>query len=819
MKFFCLAILVFLPLAQAVQQPIRGIDEFGFLQWLDGVRGQEYVLRTSHYALRYHHQKAGLIAMRALPEVDPTTAYESALPDLPPLEMVCSVHVGSQTHPAKAASDDARTSAIVESGRFFQRRWQTMTVPGLSGDPERSGLELSAWPDRLTLQWRFCPIESMPDARLSLRLKMGAGWQAGEREGVTFLQSPHGEVYLCHPLSGGAKISFEEKQGELTLQSSAATWSARSHPSMGLVLYPTRSKAQAEQVFSALGRSKNVQVRATMIEPTTEDRQVRYVEAQDWHVISVPKGSEGDDGRLRMRIRLRNPSDRETRVRLMFDGVPFYVPGLSAMWRDLEGNPTGHFIQLSKNWHGKSEPEDHPARFSGEWFHGITSLLLPPHCDQEMEWMMVGENWGGMAAASHAQLSTIGYGGNQQWDQAALGNRGEALCYDMDHVLTDNAFTDSRPFGMFNQKGERSWNINVGGGSVMRYFDAQGKAVPHRKMRVQYLSHGPNFADALFRGLAAGDAIDFSYSAGISRADDCTRGWHRIRAKVLRDVDFSRLSIYQQAGDSYHYNQGSQCAWGNLDQAEPVRQWNASGTPGQAVGESMELKGLSPWFAVSGGAAEQGYHPADHGVVIRHWKARLGGKPVPFPWLREFRTAASVSILELVPPPGVTRLQQGDFVELDFVRVYLPQKAEHYAGKNESFRQALRQFPGGDRMIAREARALDLRPQVTLGTLQQATPVVILAKNNRAGVVLQASSGVMPITFAGLTDYRQPLLEEKTSEGWKAIDQSVVGRDFWQCDAEAVSGTWRITYNLQLDVPTGVSGAQKREYRFRVGKP
>jgi hypothetical protein len=77
----------------------------------------------------------------------------------------------------------------------------------------------------------------------------------------------------------------------------------------------------------------------------------------------------------------------------------------------------------------------------------------------------------------------------------------------------------------------------------------------------------------------------------------------------------------------------------------------------------------------------------------------------------------------------------------------------------------------------------------------------------------------MPITFAGLTDYRQPLLEEKTSEGWKAIDQSVVGRDFWQCDAEAASGKWRITYNLKLDVPTGVSGARKREYRFRVGKP
>jgi len=818
-KFLRCVFLLFVCLESLTASSVSGVADYGFLQWLDGVRGSEYLLRTSRYAVRYDNRKPGITALQALPFQPETTAHETRLPDLRAVEMSCAVQTHETSHLARAASDDSRTSAIVESGRYFQRRWQTFQVPGLACDSERTGLELSAWPDRLTLQWRFCPTQQVSRAQLSMTLRLGAGWRMSEVGGVALLQSQRGEVHLCHSLQDGAKFEFEEKQGELKLKSATADLPARTHPSLGLVIYPAISRAQAEVLLAQMASSKTVEIQANMIQPAGEKPEVRYEAAQDWHVIAVPRGSEGDDGCMRMRVKFRNPSARETMVRLMFDGVPFYVPGLTAMWRDAAGNPTGHFIQLSKNWHGQREPDDHPARFSGEWFHGISLLRLPAHCDQELEFLMVGENWGGMAAASHAQLSTIGYGGNQQWDQAALGNRGEALCYDMDHVLTDNAFTDSRPFGMINQKGARSWNINVGGGSVMRFFDAHGKVVPNRNMRVQYLSHGPNLADAVFRGSAAGEAMDFSYSAGISRADDCTRGWHRIRLQVKQDVAFSRLSIYQQAGDSYHYNQGSQLAWGHLDQGPPVRQWSASGHAGQPVGDALELRGESPWFAISGGAAEQGYHPANHGVIVKKWQARLGGKPVPFPWLREFRTAADVSILEIIPPPHVTRLQAGDFVELDLVRVYVPQQAEHYAGKNAAFRQALQEHPAGHCMIAREARALQLKPRATLGRLLETSPMVIAAAGNRAGWVLESSSGVMPVTIAGLTDARAPILEEKTAKGWQTIDQSVMGRDFWQCDADHRTKTWRITYNLKLDSPTASKAPVRREYRFRAGQP
>ena len=94
-----------------------------------------------------------------------------------------------------------------------------------------------------------------------------------------------------------------------------------------------------------------------------------------------------------------------------------------------------------------------------------------------------------MAAASHSQLCVIGYGGNQQWDQAALGNRGEALCYDMGHVLTDNDFTDSRPFWVINPDNQRNWGVNAGGGSILHYVDATwvtlGKLVRDQPLEIE----------------------------------------------------------------------------------------------------------------------------------------------------------------------------------------------------------------------------------------------------------------------------------------------------------------------------------------------
>jgi hypothetical protein len=487
--------------------------------------------------------------------------------------------------------------------------------------------------------------------------------------------------------------------------------------------------------------------------------------------------------------------------------------------RDLDGFPLGIPVQLSKNWHGPNPPADGPAGFAGYWFHGLTMLAVPPNGTWEFELMMTGENWGGIAAATHSQLSIIGYGGNQQWDEAALGNRGEALCYDMDHVLTDNDFTDSRPFHAIDTKGKRNWGINAGGGSVLRYTDAAGTVRRHAGMRVRYVRYCPVLTEAIFAGHTDDGAMDFRFSAGLPRADDATRGLHRIRIDVKKDTSFRRLVFYQQAGDTYSYNPGDRFAVGDAAHAAPLREWKAAGKPGDATMAAIPLTGPAPWVAVLGGKEEGKYRPADHGFIVRSWQAHIGGRPMPQPLLRERVNPQGVSLMELVPPDGVDRLTAGDFVEVDIVRVVVPQSQENYGGGNAAFREALRAHGGDARMILREAAGNHIAVEMTTGRLTSLHPVHITTVGDRAEFVLKGGLGAVPLTFGGLSRAGRPVLEQKAGDGWKRLEPPLPGRIDWQCDARPDG--FEITCTLVPDgraqsIEEMIATPVSRSLRFRL---
>jgi len=67
----------------------------------------------------------------------------------------------------------------------------------------------------------------------------------------------------------------------------------------------------------------------------------------------------GNDRIERVALTISNPAATARTIRLCFaEGLPrndgvFGITGLSAMLRDIAGNPTGIPIQLSKNWHTK----------------------------------------------------------------------------------------------------------------------------------------------------------------------------------------------------------------------------------------------------------------------------------------------------------------------------------------------------------------------------------------------------------------------------------------------------------------------------------
>lgn len=802
------------------------VRDYGCMYWLDGLNDPNFRILTSRYVLNHHHSSFGPTALAPLANApSENRAQTSDVAPGPPVSLSCRVISNGSTHPAVAASPDLRTSQIVESGKFLNRRWQAGSVPGAPAcDPANTGLETTAWPDRVSFVFRFTPAVDVADGSLEMAFDLpDACRRLPGRSEALALGTASGAGFVILGSSGTLSLDVDEAKAVVTAKSKPGNWKAGEMLSVGLILYPVASGIESAMDAAIANETDPLPVSAHAVVPDKGALPVVYEKDQGWHRISIPKGTDGDNGRMNARVSIRNTGPSPRVVRMNFDGHPFYIPGISAVIRDTDGYPTGIPVQWSKNWHGPDASPPGPAGFSGVWFHGLTMLTVPPSSTFEFELMMVGENWGGMPAASHSQLSVIGYGGNQQWDQAALGNRGEALCYDMDHVLTDNDFTDSRPFLALNPENQRNWGVNAGGGSVLRYVDDKGATRRHSRMRVRYERHGPVLANAVFSGRSDDGLMDFSFSAGLYRSEDYTRGLHHIRITANKEVPFQRLVFYQQAGDSYHYNQGDTLAWGNAENANPVQQWTASGNPGEIVGKPIEMRGASPWASITNAPTEKGYRAANHGFIIRSWSARIDGRNGVAPFLQERRISPGVSILELVPPPGVKSLKAGDFVEADLVRVYIPRSADAYAGPDANFRQALIRHDNSPLMIAREAIANRPQMRATLGEVVRELPLEIRAKDNRAGFVIRGGVGVFPVTFSGLDTYRQPLLEEKTGDGWKPVDQSVHGNDFWQCDFRPETGRWEITFTVRRDgryqdIPSHLTSPVEREYRFSIGQ-
>lgn len=215
----------------------------------------------------------------------------------------------------------------------------------------------------------------------------------------------------------------------------------------------------------------------------------------------------------------------------------------------------------------------------------------------------------------------------------------------------------------------------------------------------------------------------------------------------------------------------------------------------------MKLAGNHSWVSMHEGEsrdAEKGGASANRGFIIREWKARIGGKEAS-PWIAErgvTRHRTESSIIDLVPPPGVKRLEKGDSIEATIVHLMMPQKAEDYYGPNGALRNALIKDANTWRMIQREAGGNARAVEIKEGTLERRFPDVgVKVKGDRASLTLTKGLAYVPVTFTGLSSPKGFTL---LVDG-NALDQSVHGNDFWQTDFEAITKTWSRTYNVPFD--------------------
>lgn len=562
--------------------------------------------------------------------------------------------------------------------------------------------------------------------------------------------------------------------------------------------------------FAEVPLRREVSVAAT--ETTTGSaRPVNYEPTLGWHRINLdnvqptpPPGGKNpsNDAIERIDLVLTNTTDQEQLARLMFEktargfsqkiGTP--ITGISAMLCDVQGRPTGLPVQLSKNWHSHAEG----GVYGEQWFHGISQVRVPPQTTQHLMLTLAYGHWGGLPAASHAQLSLIGWGTNQLWDQSALGSWGESICFEPDQIQAHCSITDVRPAMVRTKSGEQwNWTTNVGGGDWLRCFNTAGERVPHARMRPVYHKTGPGLTEVSYSGEIARTGIQHQTTVSLARRDDLVCGTYRIRMDVTKPVDFSRFVIFQIGADTYASARDRKMAIGN--ESGLIKEWPTQWGDDTYRAGPFECEGRVPWASLHENANAT-LEPdtgawANRGLIIRSWNARLGGKEAA-PWIAEHGVNArgnNSSTLDLLPPPSVTRFEAGDFIEVTIEHVIVPQSAADYYGPNQALRTALQADGNTWRMIQREAAGNDRQIQMKTGELQRTHPAItVKTTNNQAEFTLTGGLSQVPITFTGLTSAHAHTF----SVDGVAFTQSIHGNDFWQTDYDALTKTWSLTFNV-----------------------
>jgi hypothetical protein len=759
-------------------------EDYAYMWWAEGFPGHTpaapwlRIVQTGRYALALDTATLQIAHFGEVPAgigyAEAARADNSAWQRLPPAELTLSISVSGKVF---RCTEGGRWSQFkgprhIESGRFLQRADVTDLV-FTADDGSRlivdARFETVAWPDRLALILAARPGEAWTQAGLEIRLV------AGKRELRNRWEVP-----------------------------AAQTWDGSQTREVFLALEPAAGAAEA--------RPAAVDVKAEEL-PAGKPRPIDYDSARGWYRVNLdgmdpivpPGGPERQNDAIeRVRLVLSNPTAGEQTARLLFEKTAYgirqrigaAITGMSAVLRDAEGNPTGIPVQLSKNWHNRSEG----GVYAGQWFHGVSQVRLLPRATVELELTIAYGHWGGVAAASHAQLCLIGWGSNQLWDESALGSWGESICYEPDQPQASAAILDVRPAMVKSMKSGRRWiwTHNVGGGDYFRLFDTGGQRVFPARMRTCYEKQGPCLTEVTYAG-RTGDGLEHAATVSLARTDDIVRGTYRLRLDVTKATEFSRFVIFQIGADTYSYTGERKMALG--DETGLLREWSTKWGGDVYRTEPMACTGRVPWVSLHQAVRraiedDQGAW-ANRGLVIRAWKARLGGKPA-VPWVAERGVragGADTSTIDVTPPPGVTRLEPGDFVDAVFEHLVVPQSAGDYYGPNEGLRAALAEDGDTWRMIRREATGNDRRVAARTGCLERLYPDVrIRAERDAAEFTLAGGLGYVPVTFTGLTSVRGYTL---LMDG-EPVDQGVHGNDYWQTDHDPGQQRWSRTYNLSV---------------------
>ncbi|MEP1486830.1 MAG: hypothetical protein ABJK28_00225 [Algibacter sp.] len=830
--------------------------DYSFMWWKKTIKtgNQIFAIKTNHYALAFDYPNLSIqdfsINKDSLSEDEVLReTNEASFPINKPLKLRFGTSINNTMVWCEKTSGIDDDCQLVETGKYFQRRFIT-NLPDLKGFSKyNSGLEISSWPDRIAFVLKVIPDADIENMGLVTELTFPSEYSVLIDNGdVKVLKNPKDESgYIILKSNDATNISVKETIVKVSLNKSFF-YKKGTEINAGMIIYPVSKNIDSKLKEIINQETIPLLVRAEQIAPIQSPLKVDYDKDKGWHQIvlrsdnieseeeaaEVNEGNPGPQDDLNNRMErvvfsVTNSSKVDKVLRLNFakgrlvtNGASvFGTPGISAILRDMNGNPIGIPIQLSKNWHtgGRSGVDNH--YFRGTWYEGLTMLTIPAKTSISLEYTSVNSLWGGVPAASHAQLCLVGWGHNQQWDESAIGAWGETITYEPDLDQTGAPVLDFRPLLVSTSQGkEWGWTGNLGGADFFDYTKLDGNRGWHSRIRTQYKRYSPNYTEVTYAGTMDDNSMDFEYTASIGRSDDIARGIYKIKLKVLKDTEFKDFSIIEMASSRYHHVKSKNLAWGNETGAKKQWQSRVGGTPRYTTAKSP-TEGKYMWFSFNDSKYTskqlERFKLAERGFIIRDWKAKLNGKENVSPWFAEYNTEGGnygdqSGIIKITPPEDCTSFKAGDYIEATVELILIPSHADDYYGPNKNLETALKNNPFTWELIYREASGNDIEVKVLEGKLMDNYPIKIEAKNGKAEIAITGGLGYVPLTITNVPNYKTPELFRKENGKWKKVNQEIHGNDFWQTEYNAINQTWDISFNINLDSPNDTK--QTLDFKF-----
>ncbi len=749
---------------------------------------------------------------------------------LPSLSVSHAVELAGVSHAATSFLGSAGSvdipGRLVDGGRFMQR----VDIPsvGYASEPSLQGsIELATMPRHFVLTHKVSST-SVQNAGTSAAIHL-SGIALSALTQVTPLaggralrmtdSNGDGFVFLVPEVPGTTASVTWLPTGGITARRTVASLPIAQELAVSLLAVSTSGLSDA-QLDVWLNPGSNVQVRYVQRDRLGNDtgplvdaafdpeRGVYLVELQPNTSVGAPTYPNWADPNHqtwynRHRLVVHSASGHALSVPIALDleaSVISSITGGCAMLRDENGEPLGVPVQISKNWHETSPP--------WRWYHFYATPLLPQGGDHDLEFTIARAKWGATFAVSHAQLSLIGWGRDQQWDESALGCWGESITYDPDLTLQRAMVDDVRPF-LVQSQNLYNWTGNVGGADFLTYWLPSGARDRLGRLRTLYAEPGPNLTDVIYAGITSDGKIEARIRTRFGRTDDVVRAFYDLEYVFHDAVPYSRLAFFQVCADNYADNDFTRHAYGNAAGVLFDAASSPTGTVGyaSAADRGIALPGDAPWVLLYDNAKIDPNLAEDVacvGFVVRDYEFVQNGVTTTTPHIniKHTNNANHPEVgFELGVPydPMAPQVAAGSVLRATVEYLVLPDDKALYYGPSADLNALPASIFNTPEMMRRMADENRTQVSMAVGSLLRTHPIEIQCNTTdpvAAEFSLTGGFGYVPLVFSGLPSHDGWRLEQEVGGQWVDLGQEVEGNDYWQSVYDVASGTYTLTFNV-----------------------